>query len=213
MSDQKQDGIYIPARTIQKIHLFANNYFDEDENNTSMVHFFENVVLVSNGSDTMVAYNMLDILASTGNVDQYELLVGHAIPKAMYHEMVSHPWMIYQDARGDLIIEIQQKGHTIEYTVSDKSNPKFYEVYQDFVTYDTYQEPGGFFPQPDFLTNLGKMFNQTIGIKHRAKKVGKKDETRQEFLTQAVGEHNPWVVVYRKWYAKDLGDYPFGSIF
>jgi hypothetical protein len=208
MSDQ--DQIYIPARTLHKVHLFTGpSGDDEDENNLKSIHIFENVVVATDGQ-SIAAYNLLDILSSTGNGDVYDLLVGHALPKGIWMDMIKYPWLIYVDQKtGHKTIEIQRKDNAMEYIVSDKANEEVLAAYGKISNYVEYSDPGTLFTDAEFLKNLASVFGKEIAIKHR--KFAKSDGNL--FCTQVVKKHCPWLVVFRLWHAEDLGDYPFGLQF
>lgn len=214
MSDSQED-IYVPKNTLHKVHLFASPNTEDDPNRLSMVHVFPDVVLATDSS-RLVAYNMKEQLSASGNLDQYELLISHAIPAGVWADMVANPWMVEITTTGEKVIYIQKKGYVQEYIVTEENFSSMLEVYLDLSSYRDMKDHKAFFPTTSVAQLLAKMFKGQLAVITRRKKIGIKkasagatestDEYR--YLHQIVQEHNFYLVVYQQYMDRDLNDFP-----
>lgn len=210
-----QAEIYVSKNTLHKVHLFASSILEVDPNRLSMVHIFPDVVLASD-SNRLVAYNMKEQLSASGNLDQYELLIGQALPAGVWADMVANPWMVELTTTGEKVIYIQKKGYVQEYIVTEENYHYLLEVYLELSSYRDMKDHKPFFPTTSVAQLLAKMFKGQLAIITRRKKIGfKKDSAganqstdEYKYLHQIVQEHNFSLVVYQQYMDRDLNDFP-----
>lgn len=214
MSDS-QENIYVPKNTLHKVHLFVSPITENDTNRLSMVHVFSDIVLATD-AHRLVAYNMKEQLSASGNLDQYELLIDHAIPAGVWADMVANPWMVEITTTGEKVIYIQKKGYVQEYIVTEEIFPSLLEVYLDLSSYRDIKYHKPFFPTTSVAQLLAKMFRGQLAVITRRKKIGTKKASagatestdEYKYLHQIVQEHNFYLIVYQQFVDRDLQDFP-----
>jgi len=204
------DDIFIQAKLLKPIHMLCIDK-DESDNHYDAIHIFEEVALVTNGK-ALVVYNLYELMAQKGKDDAYKLLVGFAIPRTVWDEMVKYPWLVFYDEDGTHI-QIEKKGSSLIYTCDLAASNNVFDIYQKFKGSFVKFKPVEFnFFYSSFLQKVSKVLTNVCLTSRAGQHTivdedSGKEDTFNTYLHQFTESYNPYLAIYILYNPSNADDY------